>query len=141
MKFTIVALLAVLLTSSWDVAAQQVIPPSNPNDTTRTIEIITTKNLRQKTLDSNTVVETAAGDVAIKEGLTTTTCDSAVFNHRTNIIEAFGNVHINDNDSIHTYAQYLKYVGIDRIAYLKIDVRLSVNKGTLYTNVIVYKLG
>ncbi len=140
LKCTITALLAVLLSLSIDVSAQVIVRPPNSGDTTRTIEIVRTRNLRQQTLDSATVVETAAGDVVIREGLTTTNCDSAVFNHRTNIIEAFGNVHINDNDSIHTYAQYLKYVGIDRIAYLKKDVRLTDKKGTLFTNDLEYNL-
>lgn len=142
LKFTITVLLGLLLLWSESVSAQQVTVPSgsSTNDTIRTIEIIRTQRLRQKTLDSNTVVETAAGDVMIREGLTTTTCDSAVYNHRTNIIEAFGNVHINDNDSIHTYGQYLKYVGIDRIAYLKNNVRLTDKKGTLYTDDLEYNL-
>ena len=93
-----------------------------------------------KTIDSATTIETIAGDVIIKEGLTTFYCDSATINRRTNMVEAFGNIHINDNDSIHTYAQYLRYVGAERIAYLKKNVKLTDKKGTLFTDDLEYNL-
>lgn len=92
------------------------------------------------TLDSATTLETIARDVIITEGLTTFYCDSATINRKSNILEAFGNIHINDNDSIHTYSQYLRYVGADRIAYLKKNVKLTDNKGTLYTDELEYNL-
>ena len=98
------------------------------------------KSLRMMTIDSATTLETIAGDVIIKEGLTTFYCDSATINRNTNIMEAFGNIHINDNDSIHTYAQYLRYVGGERIAYLKKKVKLTDKKGTLYTDDLEYNL-
>ncbi len=120
--------------------AQQPLPLPNPADTVRIIQIVQSKTLRQKNIDSATVIETAAGNVIIKEGLTTTYCDSVVINHRTNVVEAFGNVHINDNDSIHTYAQYLRYVGGERIAYLKNSVKLTDKKGVLAADDIEYNL-
>ena len=86
------------------------------------------------------VLETIAGQVILKEGLTTFYCDSATINRHTNIMEAFGNVHINQHDSIHTYAQYLKYVGAERTAYLKKDVKLTDKKGTLFTQELEYNL-
>ncbi len=92
------------------------------------------------TLDSATVLETIAGNAIIKEGLTTFYCDSATLNRKTNILEAFGNIHINDNDSIHTYAKSLRYVGAERIAYLKKNVKLTDKKGTLYTDDLQYNL-
>ena len=98
------------------------------------------KSLRMMTIDSATTLETIAGDVIIKEGLTTFYCDSATINRKTNIMEAFGNIHINDNDSIHTYSQYLRYVGGERIAYLKKKVKLTDKKGTLYTDDLEYNL-
>lgn len=125
-------------TTAW-AQQQVVINASSSSDTIRTINIVQGKSLRQKTLDS-TVLETIAGDVIIKEGLTTFYCDSAALNRKTNILEAYGNIHINDNDSIHTYAQSLRYVGAERIAYLKKNVRLTDKKGTLYTDDLEYNL-
>ena len=122
---------------------QVTITPSSAGptgDTMRTIHIIQGKSLRQRNIDSLTLVETIAGNAVLKEGLTIFYCDSAVVNHRTNIVEAFGNIHINDNDSIHTYAQYVKYVGSERIAYLKKNVKLTDKKGTLFTDDLEYNL-
>ncbi len=140
LKFTIkFILVSVMLTWSWAVAAQQVMAPANPADTIRVIQIVQGKSLRHLTIDT-TELETIAGSVIIKEGLTTFYCDSATLNKKTNVLEAFGNIHINDNDSVHTYSQYMKYIGSERTAYLKKDVKLTDNKGTLYTDELVYNL-
>ena len=130
----------ILAFCSSGVSAQQIISTPNPADTIRVIKIVQGKNLRLKTIDSANVLETIAGNVIIKEGLTTFSCDSATLNRKTNILEAFGNIHINDNDSIHTYAQSLRYIGADRIAYLKKNVKLTDKKGTLYTDDLEYNL-
>ncbi len=124
-----------------NAAAQQpaVITPA-PSDTVRVIQIIKAKSLRQKTIDSVNSIETAAGDVVIKEGQTITYCDSVIIKRPANIVEAFGNIHINDNDSIHTYSQYLKYIGGERIAYLKKSVKLTDKKGVLSADDIEYNL-
>ncbi|MGC4103900.1 OstA-like protein [Ferruginibacter sp.] len=144
LKFTRIIILLFLLHGFGNtITAQQRIiapPPSSSQDTNRVIQIVKARSLREKTIDSLTTIETAAGDAVIKEGATTTYCDSVVINRRTNIVEAFGNIHINDNDSIHTYAQSLRYVGGDRIAYLKKDVKLTDKKGTLFTDELEYNL-
>ena len=138
LKFTTGIILFFILVSG-NLPAQQIINASASSDTIRTIRIVQGKNLRQKTTDS-TVLETIAGNVIIKEGLTTFYCDSATLDHKTNVLQAFGNIHINDNDSIHTYAQSLRYVGTERIAYLKKNVKLTDKKGTLYTDDLEYNL-
>lgn len=141
LKFTISKfLIFILVCCSSGLSAQQIINASNPADTIRVIKIVQGKSLRMKTIDSANVLETIAGNVIIKEGLTTFSCDSATLNRKTNILEAFGNIHINDNDSIHTYAQSLRYIGADRIAYLKKNVKLTDKKGTLYTDDLEYNL-
>src|SRR5688572_4411920 len=123
------------------VSYAQVSPPPPPQDTSlRIIQIIQGQRLREKSLDSATSIQTIAGKVILKEGLTTFYCDSAVINKSTNILEAYGNIHINQNDSIHTYSQTLRYIGNDRVAYLKKDVRLTDNKGILYTQDLEYDL-
>ncbi|MEO7048749.1 MAG: OstA-like protein [Ferruginibacter sp.] len=111
-----------------------------PQDTTRIIEIISSKKLRQQTIDSNTTLKMLIGNAIVKQGNTTLYGDSIALNQLTTIAEVFGNVHINDNDSINTYSQYLKYVGKERIAYLKKNVKLTDGKATLYTDDLVYNL-
>lgn len=140
-KFTIcILLVACLICPGYELAAQQVFSGTPSADSIRSIRIVQGKSLRLITFDSATALETIAGNVIIKEGLTTFYCDSATINRRTNIVEAYGNIHINDNDSIHTYAQSLRYIGADRIAYLKKNVRLTDKKGTLYTDDLEYNL-
>ncbi len=141
LKFTISHfIILIFLSCSFNISAQHVINAPNSSDTIRIIQIVQGKSLRMITNDTATVLETIAGNVIIKEGLTTFSCDSATINRKTNILEAFGNIHINDNDSIHTYAQYLRYVGAERIAYLKKNVKLTDKKGTLFTDDLEYNL-
>jgi lipopolysaccharide export system protein LptA len=141
LKFTgNIVLLLLLLLGSTTAIAQQPVPAVSTADTIRIIQIIKADNLREKVIDSVTTLETGAGNVVIKEGNTITYCDSVVINHATKIVEAFGNVHINDHDSVHTYAQYLKYIGGDRIAYLKKSVKLTDKKGVLLTDELEYNL-
>lgn len=114
------------------------LPPST-TDTTRLIQILKGNSLREKFIDTISF-QTIAGDVMLRETLTIFTCDSAAINKTTNVMEAYGNVHINQQDSIHTYAQYLRYIGKERMAYLKKNVRLTDKKGTLYTEELEYDL-
>ncbi|CAN5196162.1 OstA-like protein [soil metagenome] len=110
-------------------------------DTLREIEIIKGRSLREKTVDSLTRLQTIAGDVILKEGNTLFICDSAIINQRLNTIEAFGNIHINQSDSMHAYSQYMRYMGNERIAYMQKNVRLTDKKGTLFTEELEYNLG
>ena len=114
--------------------------PVNRPDTFRIIQILQGESLRQIKKDSATNLETIAGNVILKEGLTTFKCDSAVINHHQNILESFGHIHINQNDSIHTYANHLLYKTNEHIAYLDGNVKLTDNKGTLLTKNLTYNL-
>lgn len=140
LKFTSRFFILFLIACSYQTSAQTVINVPVSADSVRSIRIVQGNSLRFITIDSVNSIETIAGNVIIKEGLTTFYCDSATINRKTNIIEAFGNIHINDNDSIHTYAKYLRYVGAERMAYLKKNVRLTDKKGTLYTDDLEYNL-
>jgi lipopolysaccharide export system protein LptA len=129
----------VILHVQLNSIAQDSVLTSNA-DTIREIQIIQGNSLREKSIDSATRLQTISGNVILKEGLTLFYCDSAIINKETNVLEAFGNIHINQNDSINTYSQYLKYIGKDRIAFLKKEVRLTDKKGTLYTQELEYNL-
>ena len=116
------------------------ITPAASSDTLRTIQIIDGKFLTERTIDSLTKIETIVGNVILHEGTTKFTCDSAVINRRFNTMEAFGNVHINQGDSLFTSSQYIKYLGHERIAYLKKNVSLTDKKSTLTTQDLEYNL-
>ncbi len=133
-------LLIFFIAISYHSIAQVIAAPQATTDTVRVIQIIQGNSLRNKIIDSVTTLKTLAGNVILKEGVTLFYCDSATINSATNVLEAFGNVHINQSDSIHTYSQYLRYIGSDRIAFLKKDVRLTDKKGTLYSQDLEYDL-
>ena len=110
-----------------------------PADTTgKKLQIIEADRYNFQKIDSVGDFISLAGKVRIKQGNTYFNCDSAVLNQVENSIEAFGNIHINDADSIHTYSQYLKYLGQEKRALLKNKVRLTDGKAVLTTNELEY---
>lgn len=110
-----------------------------PVDTTgKILEIIKAARYHGQKIEGVGDFISLAGDVRIKQGKTLFFCDSAVLNQTANVIEAFGNIHINDADSVHTYSQYLKYRGFDKIAVLKNKVRLTDGRATLTTSELEY---
>lgn len=129
--------------------SQIVTPPSRDTstnntakrDTVKEFEIIRGPSMRSINIDSTTTLQTIAGGAIVKQGTTIFNADSIAINPTTHIAEAFGNVHINQADSIQTYAQYLKYVGTEKTAYLQKDVKLVDKKATLFTQVLDYNLG
>lgn len=133
-------MLLLLIGCNLFVAAQQVITPPATTDSIRIIQIVQGNSLRSKTIDSVTTIETIAGNVILVEGNTTFNCDSAIINRHTNSMEAFGNVHINQADSINTYSQHMLYTANDRIAHLDKDVKITDKKGTLLTQTLDYDL-
>ncbi|HZI68931.1 MAG: OstA-like protein [Ginsengibacter sp.] len=109
-------------------------------DTVREFEIIRGPSMRAIKIDSNTTLQTIAGGAVIKQGNTIFHGDSAVVNPFTHVLEAFGNIEINQADTVHTYSQYLKYMGVEKIAYLKNKVKLTNKSGTLFTNDLDYNM-
>ena len=78
------------------------------------------------------------GHVKVKQGTTLLVGDSIIVNATKNSLEGFGKVHINDADSIHTYADYLKYDGNTKKAQLRNHVKLTDGRGTLTTDSLDY---
>ena len=109
-------------------------------DTLQEFQIISAPSMRAIKIDSVTTLQTIAGGAIIQQGATIFHSDSAVLNPTTRIIEAFGNVHINQADTVHTYGQYLKYLGVEKMAYVKKNVKLTDKKGTLFTQDLDYNL-
>lgn len=79
------------------------------------------------------------GDVIFEQNTTTIHCDSAHFFKSTNQLEAFGNVHITEGDSVDIVALGLEYDGNTKIAKLRkkvIFTKLGLAK--LYTDFLDY---
>ena len=113
--------------------------PVADSSTKKKIIIINAERLNYQKKDS-AEFQSAAGKVIIKQESTLFYCDSVVLNKTLNMLEAFNHVHINDNDSIDTYSDYLRYYGNDKKAYLKGNVKLTDGKGTLTTPDLDYDL-
>src|SRR6476661_2196443 len=109
-------------------------------DTSKVIQIINARSMRMRTQSDGTALQMLAGNAMVRQGNTLLSGDSIAFSPATGIAEVFGNVHINDADTVHTYAQYLRYVGTERIAYLKRNVKFTDGRGTLYTDELEYNL-
>jgi lipopolysaccharide export system protein LptA len=108
-------------------------------DTTgKKLEIIEALRYNYQNLQGAGTFVSVGGNVRIRQGTTLFYCDSAVLNHAANTVEAFGNIHINDEDSVHTYSQYLKYLGHEKKAILKNKVRLTDGRAVLTTNELEY---
>jgi lipopolysaccharide export system protein LptA len=134
LKRLLIAMIGLL--ASTIVYAQAPIKDTSRHGKMITIISADRENFQQ--IDSLTQVLSLAGKAKVQQEKTIFEADSIALNQLTNILEAFGNVHINDNDSIHTYSQYLKYVGKEKKAYLNKKVKLTDGKGVLTTEELVY---
>lgn len=102
------------------------------------LDIVFADRYNYQKLDSAHEFISLAGRVQVKQENTLFFADSAVLNRQLNMLEAFGNVHINDADSIHTYAQYMRYQGKEKKALLRTKVKLTDGKGILTTEELEY---
>jgi lipopolysaccharide export system protein LptA len=109
-----------------------------PADTTKKVEILAAKKLEFLKTNDTTELQILAGNVRLKQGSTLFYCDSCVINNRIHLLEAFGNVHINDADTANAYSDYLRYLTDKRVAYMQKNVRLTDGKATLTTNNLEY---
>ena len=123
-----------------NLQAQQQAGPTHPfpQDTVKRVDIIHSDRLEYLFVDSLHEFQQLVGHVKMRQGNTLFYADSVALNQRTNIAEAFGNIHINDADSVHTYSQYLKYFGDTKLAQLRKNVKLTDGKGVLTTDSLDY---
>src|SRR6476660_2622920 len=107
-------------------------------DTTKKVEILAARKLEFLKTNDTTELQILAGNVKLRQGSTLFYCDSCIINNRIHLLEAFGNVHINDADTANAYSDYLRYLTDKRVAYLQKNVRLTDGKATLTTNNLEY---
>lgn len=113
--------------------------PSTVRDSVREVQLIRSDILKFEKKDS-VELQILVGNAMLRQGNTLFNGDSIILNKKQNIIEVYGNIHINDADSINVFAQYLIYYGNTRIAHLRDQVKLSDGKATLTTNELEYDL-
>lgn len=143
MKVSALAVFAILFAF---YSSAQVPKPATPKksdslpktDTLKVVEILSAERYGYEKKDSLNELLLLVGTVALKQEGTKFYADSAVYNRNHKIVEAFGNVHINDQDSIHTYSDYLLYHTDTKVAFLKKNVRLTDGKSNLFTEELEY---
>lgn len=136
---TVSLFFSLLLWSVGATAQQPAAPQQDTSGTGKVVFIDHSDRLGQKNTDTASY-KIAAGNVKMTQDNTIFYCDSVVINQTTNVLQAFGHVHINDHDSVHTYSDYLRYLIKERKAFLKDNVRLTDGKGTLTTPTLDYDM-
>lgn len=123
--------------------AKNVLPVTQKNtvdtsDQSKLLHTIHADREGGKKFNDTSEIQYFAGNVQLRQNRTLFYCDSAVLNKHTNVMEAFGHVHINDNDSVNIYSDYLRYQSNDKKAFLKNNVKLRDPKSTLTTTQLDY---
>jgi len=107
------------------------------NNTGKLIEFLSAESYTIKKQDSQDFL-ILVGHVKVRQAKTLLFGDSIIVNATKNSLEGFGKVHINDADSVHTYADYLMYDGNTKKAKLRKNVKLTDGRGTLTTDSLDY---
>jgi len=84
-------------------------------------------------------VKRLLGNVQFKHEGALMFCDSAYL-YPTNAIDAFGNIHIQQGDTLNLYGEILKYDGNTRMAEVQKNIRLSDKEMTLTTDQLFYDM-
>lgn len=80
-----------------------------------------------------------SGEVCFRHDSSYMYCDSAYFFEKTNSLEAFSNVRMEQGDTLFVYGDYLFYDGNTQIAYLRQNVRMENGQVTLFTDSLNYE--
>ncbi|ERI85291.1 hypothetical protein HMPREF1981_01848 [Bacteroides pyogenes F0041] len=83
-------------------------------------------------------VQLLIGNVKLRHDSMYMYCDSALIFEKTNSVEAFSNVRMEQGDTLFLYGDYLYYDGITQIAQLRENVKLVNRNTTLLTDSLNY---
>lgn len=129
--------LPVFFLSGISKSFSQIVTSRQGSDTTQIVNLIHADKVGIDKRDSATELQTLVGKVALEQDGTYFYADSVIIKNG-KIIEAFGNVHINDKDSVHTWSDYLLYYVEPKLATLRKNVKLTDGKTTLTTEELRY---
>jgi lipopolysaccharide export system protein LptA len=118
----------------------QVAFKSPGSDSIKIIKILSDEVYHSEEVDSVTTITTLVHHVEIQQESTLIFCDSLRMNPHEDYIECFGNVHINDNDSVNIYSDYMKYLVSKKFVHFEKNVRLTDGKGVLTTDALDYDM-
>jgi lipopolysaccharide export system protein LptA len=118
----------------------QVAFKSPGSDTIKIVKILSDETYHSEEVDSVTTITTLVHHVEIQQETTLIFCDSLRMNPHEDYIECFGNVHINDKDSVNIYSDYMKYLVSKKFVHFEKNVRLTDGKGILTTDALDYDM-
>jgi len=110
------------------------------SDSIKIVKILSDETYHSEDVDSVTTITTLVHHVEIQQESTLIFCDSLRMNPHEDYIECFGNVHINDNDSVNVYSDYMKYIVSKKFVHFEKNVRLTDKKGTLFSDALDYDM-
>ncbi|MUP37502.1 OstA-like protein [Labilibaculum euxinus] len=90
--------------------------------------------------NSDPLLNKFLGNVFITHGDIKMYCDSAYQFEKLNTLEAFGNVHIINADTVHIYGDYLKYYGNTKFAEMRDNVKLKNKSVTVTTQFLDFDM-
>jgi lipopolysaccharide export system protein LptA len=138
---TIAGLVLGLLTGLHSQAQMGQVEFRKPgNDSVKVVDILSDDKYHFEQIDSTHTVTTLVGNVGIRQGKTTIWCDSMVIVKPDNYIDCFNHVHINDNDSVNIYSDYMRYLIDTQTVVFRNNVKLQDNKGVLTTPALDYDM-
>ncbi|HLI92851.1 MAG TPA: OstA-like protein [Puia sp.] len=132
------ALIGLLTLSSG--AQAQVVFKSAGSDSIKIVKILDDEIYHSEQVDSVTTITTLVHHVKIQQDSTLIYCDSLLMNPHEDYIECFGNVHIDDHDSVNIYSDYMKYLVSKKFVHFEKNVRLTDGKGVLTTDALDYDM-
>ena len=83
-------------------------------------------------------VQVLIGNVKLRHDSMYMYCDSALIFEKTNSVEAFSNVRMEQGDTLFIYGDYLYYDGMTQIAQLRENVKMINRNTTLLTDSLNY---
>src|SRR5580704_8091642 len=118
----------------------QVAFKSPGSDTIKIVKILNDETYHSEQVDSVTTITTLVHHVEIQQETTLIFCDSLRMNPHEDYIECFGNVHINDNDSVNVYSDYMKYLVSRKFVHFERNVKLTDGKSILTSDALDYDM-
>ena len=109
-----------------------------PKTGKQTLIYLEQSNLVQFDNENLPDIQVLTGNVILRHDDIYLYCDSAHLNQNTNSFQAFGNVKIQQGDSLTIHSNRLNYNGNTRIAHLYHNVQLLHQEVTLHTDTLIY---
>lgn len=138
-KSRIFPIVFLILTAVSVMGISQVQPSSTPSSSKEKVHLLNADSL---TFDAEKSADYRVlhGNVRFRKDSMYMYCDSAYFYKKNNSFDAFGNVRMEQGDTLFIYSDVLYYDGKEQLAELRNNVRMINRNVTLYTDSLNYDM-